>query len=796
MMPAPAIFLSYAREDAAAARRIAEALRAAGLEVWFDENELRGGDAWDAKIRRQIDGCTLFLPIISQHTQQRGKGYFRLEWKLAVEQTHLMAEGIAFLAPIAIDETREAGALVPPEFLKVQWMRLPGALPTPEFVTQVKRLLSAPGQPIAPAVPRELRSPPESSEAAAAPARAPAGFGDPALQARPASRLPWVLGSVAAVAIVAALFFAWRGSKPSQPVAEVADPGPAATKPATVAAPATTAVPEADAKSVAVLPFANLSGDPAQEYFSDGLTEEILNTLARERDLRVPGRASAFSFKGKNVSSAQIAQALNVSRLVEGSVRKSGNKVRISVSLTRAADGFSEELGTFTEEMSDIFALQDKVARAVVEKLTKRTVTSAAVGLTKNTAAYEAYLKGRALQTRGANFSPEAAKLYEQAVALDPTFALAWARLAEARFRFFGGQQDRSTELVKGTRLAIDQALAAQPDLPEALIMRANWVRSVEFDYAAAQRDLDRAESLQPPKADLRYAQALLARDRGNYPESFRRYREALALDPQNGDYTNAYAVGLCMPFGEYGEAEQLFRRAMAIQGPGIATPFTNLIFARALWRGAEAALRLLDQFPASQAGWAETRMMLLVSLGRIEEARAVADKFVPKSDPAAFAAAQAAGRGFDPAMWVAVGREEQARERARQLVAESNAQFARANRAPRVREAFIRAEIFLGQRESALAALQEWRDEAQRMPSTFRRMQEFNTTASRLYALLGRADEAVALLQELRANGFIGGFGRREGSDFALIRDDPRFQEIIKQSEAWSKKLPDPVDP
>ena len=113
--PAPkAIFLSYARDDAAAARRIAEALRSSGLEVWFDENELRGADKWDAKIRRQINDCALFMPLISQHTEGREKGYFRLEWKLAVDQTQMLAEGVPFIAPVAIDDTRENGACRPP----------------------------------------------------------------------------------------------------------------------------------------------------------------------------------------------------------------------------------------------------------------------------------------------------------------------------------------------------------------------------------------------------------------------------------------------------------------------------------------------------------------------------------------------------------------------------------------------------------------------------------------------------------------------------------------------------------
>ena len=121
-----AVFLSYAREDSAAAQRIADALRSQGVEVWFDQSELRGGDAWDKAIRKQIKECVLFVPIISERTQARGEGYFRLEWKLAVERTHLMAEGVPFLAPVVVDETPEGAAIVPAEFLRVQWIRLPG----------------------------------------------------------------------------------------------------------------------------------------------------------------------------------------------------------------------------------------------------------------------------------------------------------------------------------------------------------------------------------------------------------------------------------------------------------------------------------------------------------------------------------------------------------------------------------------------------------------------------------------------------------------------------------------------
>ena len=191
-LPPRAVFLSYAREDAAAAQRIAEALRSHGVEVWFDQNELRGGDVWDSKIRRQIKECGLFVPVVSAHTQSRGEGYFRLEWKLAVERTHLMAEGMTFIAPVVVDDTPDVGAIVPAEFLRVQWTRLPGALPTPQFVQQVRRLLEIPRNPGAP-----LGS-------------AAAGIGG-ASAARKSSPLAWTILAVAAIGAGAA-FLALRPS--------------------------------------------------------------------------------------------------------------------------------------------------------------------------------------------------------------------------------------------------------------------------------------------------------------------------------------------------------------------------------------------------------------------------------------------------------------------------------------------------------------------------------------------------------------------------------------------------------
>src|ERR1044071_7883136 len=140
---AKAVFLSYASQDVEAAKRIADALRGAGVEVWFDaEGGLEHGDEWDAKIRRQIKECVLFIPIISANTQARHEGYFRIEWELAAQRALGIASGVAFILPVVIDDTREPDALVPDRFRMVQWTKLPGGVVTPEVKARYLKLWS------------------------------------------------------------------------------------------------------------------------------------------------------------------------------------------------------------------------------------------------------------------------------------------------------------------------------------------------------------------------------------------------------------------------------------------------------------------------------------------------------------------------------------------------------------------------------------------------------------------------------------------------------------------------------
>ncbi|HEY3783766.1 MAG TPA: TIR domain-containing protein [Steroidobacteraceae bacterium] len=284
-----AVFLSYASQDAEAARKICEALRAAGIEVWFDQSELRGGDAWDQSIRKQIKTCALFLPVISHNTHDRREGYFRLEWKLAVDRCHLMDAGMTFLLPIVIDDTAEEDERVPERFREVQWTRLPSGITPPAFVERVRHLLAG----------EFVQDPPRSASAGVrvlAPSTSPnAGLASPHSKA--------ALTVMIAVVVLALGYLVASRLVLSKRTTEVAAAPGVRSVPALAAAPI--AVFKPPPHSIAVLPFVNLSGDKEQEYFSDGLTEELLDSLAEINELQVTARTSAFSSRVKTTTSAR-----------------------------------------------------------------------------------------------------------------------------------------------------------------------------------------------------------------------------------------------------------------------------------------------------------------------------------------------------------------------------------------------------------------------------------------------------------------------------------------------------------
>src|SRR5216117_3663286 len=269
-----------------------------------------------------------------------------------------------------------------------------------------------------------------------------------------------------------------------------------------------------DQKSVAVLPFVNLSDDKGSEYFSDGVSEELLTVLQKIPGMHVAARTSAFSFKGKNATAQEIGQKLGVAHLVEGSVRKSGDQVRIAARLTRADTG--EELWSenYTRNLKDVFAVQTELAQTIVEQLRgqltggaanpttkaeiQAEVRAAVKGGTKNVEAHESYLQGRFFANRHSEKETAQARVaYQRAVELDPKFALAWAGLAQTHvwdcnYATEGGQKGFNAHLA-AAREALDRALALEPDLPEALFARATIETNFDYNWKGAAETLRKA---------------------------------------------------------------------------------------------------------------------------------------------------------------------------------------------------------------------------------------------------------------------------------------------------------------
>ena len=273
------------------------------------------------------------------------------------------------------------------------------------------------------------------------------------------------------------------------------------------------------APSIAVLPFVNRSHDEEDEYFSDGLADELLNVLAKIRGLRVAARSSAFTFKGKGATVAEVGRALNVATVLEGSVRKAGNRMRISVQLVKVADGYHLWSETYDRTLEDIFAVQDDIAQSVVKELrttlfgesdakaeqhASAQVAAAVKGRTADPEAHRLFLQGRHLiDRRTREDSARGIGYLKQALEIDPDFALAWAELARAYATEADAGWVPAVEGVARAREAVARALALEPDLAEGHA-GMGWIQMYyDWDWHAAEASLQRALELAPGNADV-----------------------------------------------------------------------------------------------------------------------------------------------------------------------------------------------------------------------------------------------------------------------------------------------------
>ncbi len=773
--PGHAVFLSYASQDAEAARRIAEALSATDIEVWFDQNELVGGDAWDAKIRGQIASCALFVPVISAQTQTRLEGYFRLEWKLAAQRTHTMAEEKAFLLPIVIDDTRDAEAKVPAEFKAVQWTRAPSGETPVLFVNRVKQLLG--GVEVG-----RVSDPPIPASGAPRAGQRPAL---PLTRRAPAAR--WAFAALGAVALGILAFMALRPTPKEAPA--VAPPVAVQVSDLARAKSALPALPTD--KSIAVLPFANLSAEKDNQSFADGIQVDVHNNLCNIRELRVVSLRSVMPYRDTAKSPRQIAEELNVAYLLDGNVRRQGEEVRVRASLVDARTGAAvwvlpdaDRRGTST------FALQSEIAQSIADKLaaalTPQERKIIALRPTENTTAYDLLQQARSSFRLFNSDVPARAALEEQAsllqtaVDLDPKFSTAWAELAVRHAWLYVLNYDFTDARRLKAKQAIDAALHLAPDSPDVIRGLGDYLSMVQRDYPSAIAQFEKLAASRPNDPDVAASLGHVFMRAGRWPEAHAAIRRAFVADAGNGFYAQLY-FWLSYEGRRFDDAREAARRIVrldpeSIRG-GFQVVFTEF-FASGSKRETDAFLAALTPTQSSSPVGIELRKWWAVESGHYAEAVRL-----ERQHPTVEALYQEqwaimVGTAFAAA---ALGDRDAARELVAPCYAVSRARLAREPDNKDMLRVLSLIEALLGHGEEAL---RHARRAVELSPVEFDAT-EHGMAANRLtliYAWTGDKDRAVAEAARMLREPFsqVSVSMMRHDAYWFPLRGDPRFEALL----------------
>jgi serine/threonine-protein kinase len=324
-------------------------------------------------------------------------------------------------------------------------------------------------------------------------------------------------------------------------------------------------------KSIAVLPLVNTSGDPSNEYFSDGLSEELIAVLTKVPDLKVIGRSSSFLFKGKSDDSRTIGERLGVAHLIEGSVRKQGDRVRIVAELINASDGRSLWSETYDREVKDIFAVQNEIATAVADqmkvKLLGQTARSEGTGSSENPAAHNAVLQADFyFQQQTADSVRRSISFLQEAVRLDPKYALAYAKLSQSWRQYANSfAVDDASKAYDEARQAADKAVSLAPDLPEVRMTVGLLAMNPALDFSGGEKEFRRVLQSSPNNAAAKNALTLSLVAQGRLAEAEVVCRETLSLDPLLT--TLWFNLGrIALGTGRYKEAEEAFRKGLELQ--------------------------------------------------------------------------------------------------------------------------------------------------------------------------------------------------------------------------------------
>jgi TolB-like protein/DNA-binding winged helix-turn-helix (wHTH) protein/Flp pilus assembly protein TadD len=399
--------------------------------------------------------------------------------------------------------------------------------------------------------------------------------------------------------------------------------------------------------SIAVLPFADLSPGKDQEYFSDGLTEELINDLAKIPGLKVVARSSAFQFKGRHEDLRAVGQKLGVANVLEGSVRKEGNRIRITAELTKAGDGFQLWSETYDREVSHIFAAQDEIARAVTSALQSKLLSSNRVAIpvssrTTNSEAYQAYLEGQYFIARGQDREDltKALACAERAITLDANYASAWAQRSQVLERLARVSLIDSADGFRRARESAEKAIALNAGSASGYITLALVQLDHDWDWEGADASLKKAALLAPGRAEVLAERAHLARMLGRVEEAVRLYEQAIALDPLRANFHLAFGYELYVD-GRYEEATAALKMAEELNPHLSSLHATNgqIFLSQGRWQSA------LQEMEKETGEWEKLSGETLVyhALGRREDSdKALARLIATHQNDAAYQIAEA----------------------------------------------------------------------------------------------------------------------------------------------------------
>ena len=388
--------------------------------------------------------------------------------------------------------------------------------------------------------------------------------------------------------------------------------------------------PDETEKSIAVLPFVNMSSDAEQEYFSDGLSEELLNLLAKIPELKVASRSSAFQFKGEKFDLKDVAEKLGVAHVLEGSVRKSGNQVRITAQLIKAEDGYHMWSETYDRSLDNIFAIQDEISAAVVGALKIELLGEVPKAEVVNPEAYALWLKGRYLYAKwGEENFKLAIEALKQALVIEPKYAVAWASLSVGYLtQTTSGylSRDEGLALARG---AIDRALVIDPEMPDVLARLSLIQSSFEWDWAGAEASVQKALELEPDNLRVLSAAASISSNLGRLDEAMAYFQRVLNNEPLN--LITLYNVGDTLHRqGLLEESKAAFRRLLELNPEdwGTHTQLGIILLKQGHPEEAWAELELEVDSQQQEIG----RILALPALGRKEEAQLRLDIFIQKN--------------------------------------------------------------------------------------------------------------------------------------------------------------------